>query len=110
MNFLSPVWLWSLLALIPLTAVYLLKVRPQRKKTNAYFLWEKVFEERRTSALFQRLRDLFSLLLMIIAFTAVCVALARPRMTSEDDKIQKHFVTPSALWDFELLDLTPVCR
>jgi hypothetical protein len=86
MSFLSPVWLWSLLALLPLTAIYLLKVRPQRKKTNAYFLWEKVFEERRTSALFQRLRDIFSLILMLLAFVAVCVALARPRLTSEEDK------------------------
>lgn len=86
MSFLSPVWLWSLLALFPLIAVYLLKVRPRRKKTNAYFLWQKVFEEKRTSALFQRLRDVFSLLLMILVFIAACLALARPRITSEDDQ------------------------
>ena len=85
MSFLSPVWLWSLLALIPLAAVYLLKVRPTRKKTNAYFLWEKIFQEKQTSALFQRLRDVFSLLLMMLVFAAIAFALSRPRFSSSQD-------------------------
>ncbi len=83
MSFLNPLWLWSLLAIIPLTAIYFLKVRPKKQPTNAYFLWQKVFAEKRSSALFQRLRDLFSLLLMLLAFAAAAFALAQPRWGDE---------------------------
>lgn len=71
--------LWSLAALLPLTAFYLLKVRPRRKPTTAIFLWEQVLDQRRTSKLFQRLRDLWSLLLMLLVCSAICLALARPQ-------------------------------
>ncbi|MBN2291439.1 MAG: BatA and WFA domain-containing protein, partial [Pirellulales bacterium] len=81
MTFLQPMMLWSFLAIIPLTAFYFLKVRPRRKPTTAFFLWERVFEEKRSSSLFQRFRDVWSLLLMLLAFSAVCLALARPQWT-----------------------------
>lgn len=78
MTFLQPIMLWSLAALVPLAAFYFLKVRPRRKPTTALFLWEKVWDQRRTNSLFQRLRDVWSLLLMALACAAVCLALARP--------------------------------
>lgn len=78
MTFLSPALLWSLCALVPLAAIYFLKVRPRRKPTTAYFLWQRVFQERSASSLFHRLRDAWSLALMALAATAVCLALARP--------------------------------
>ncbi len=83
MNLLQPAMLWSLLAIIPRAAIYLLKVRPQRRPTTAYFLWEKIFQEKRTSSLFQRLRDVFSLLLMALALAAICFALAQPEWSDE---------------------------
>lgn len=83
MNLLQPAMLWSLLALIPLAAIYFLKVRPQRRPTTAYFLWEKIFQEKRSSSLFQRLRDVLSLLLMLLAAAAICFALAQPEWTDE---------------------------
>lgn len=81
MTFLQPLMLWSLLALVPLAAFYFLKVRPRRKPTTAFFLWEKLFEERRSTSLFQRLRDIWSLLLLAVACAAICFALARPEWT-----------------------------
>lgn len=83
MTFLAPAMLWSLLALVPLAAIYFLKVRPRKKPTTAYFLWEKIFQQQRTSSLFQRLRDVWSLLLMALAAAAVCLALARPEWNDE---------------------------
>jgi hypothetical protein len=77
-TFLQPLMLWSFAALLPLAAFYFLKVRPRRKPTTAFFLWEKVFEERQSSSLFKRLRDFWSLLLMAAACSAICLALARP--------------------------------
>ena len=77
---------WALLSLIPLVAVYLLKVRPRRKPTTAYFLWDKVFQEKRSTSLFRRLRDFWSLLLMALAFCAVVLALTNPQWTSDERK------------------------
>ena len=76
-------FLWAFLALIPLAAIYLLKVRPVRKPTTAWFLWEDIFQENKATSLFQRFRDLFSLLLMLAAFSAIVLALARPSFSSD---------------------------
>ena len=86
MTFLNPIFFWSFLSLIPLTAVYFLKVRPRRKPTTAYFLWQRIFQEKRSNRLFQRLRDLWSLLLMALAFAAVCLALTNPQPADDSRK------------------------
>ncbi|MEM9941379.1 MAG: BatA and WFA domain-containing protein [Planctomycetota bacterium] len=78
MTFGNPLFLWAFVSLIPLIAIYLLKVRPKRKPTTAYFLWNDIFQQRRSNSLFQRFRDLLSLLLMALAFAAVVLALAKP--------------------------------
>lgn len=86
MTFLNPLFFWSFLSLVPLAAIYLLKVRPRRKPTTAFFLWEEIFRERRPNRLLQRLRDVWSLLLMALAFAAVCLALTGPEVTDDDRK------------------------
>ena len=86
MNFANPIFFWAFLSLIPLIAIYLLKVRPVRKPTTAWFLWEDIFQENRAQSLFQRFRDLFSLLLMLLAFAAIVFALAGPVWNSDDRK------------------------
>ena len=86
MNFLRPLFFWSFLSLLPLAAIYLLKVRPRRKPTTAYFLWEDIFQERRPNRLLQRLRDLWSLLLIALAFSAICLALTQPEYRDEQRK------------------------
>jgi hypothetical protein len=86
MTFLAPGMLWGLLALLPIAAVFFLKVRPRRKQTNAFFLWQKVFEEKKSSALFRRLRDLFSLILMLLAAAAIVFAMSRPRVDDDDGR------------------------
>ncbi len=84
MKFLAPLFFWSFLSLIPLMAVYFLKVRPRRKLTTAYFLWGKVFTEKKATSLFQRLRDAISLLLMALVFGGVCLALTRPEVSDDE--------------------------
>ncbi|MFZ4765351.1 MAG: VWA domain-containing protein [Roseimicrobium sp.] len=86
MTFLSPAFLWTLAALAPLAAIYFLKVRPRKKPVTAYFLWQKIFTEKKASALFKRLRDVFSLLLMTLAFAAVALALAEPDIAGDERK------------------------
>lgn len=86
MSFLNPHFLWGLLLAIPLLAAYLLKVKPSNKQTNAWFLWQKVLEEKQTSALFSKLRSFLSLLLMLLALIFVCIGLAEPKFSEKDDR------------------------
>ncbi len=86
MKFLAPFFFWSFLSFIPLVAIYFLKVRPRRKETTAYFLWTQVFTEKKAASLFNRLRDLLSLLLLSFVFGAVCLALTRPELEDDERK------------------------
>lgn len=86
MTLLEPVFLWTLAALAPLIAIYFLKVRPRTRPVTAYFLWQKVFTEKKASALFKRLRDLWSLLLLALAFAAIAFALAEPDFSGAERK------------------------
>jgi hypothetical protein len=86
MTLLSPAFLWILAALLPLGMIYLIRVRPRRKTTTAFFLWEKVMPETRPNRLFQNLRDLFSLLLLAVAVAALALGLAEPRLGGEDER------------------------
>lgn len=86
MSFTSPAFLWILAALAPLVAIYFLKIRPRRMPVNAFFLWNQIFEERRASSLFQRLRDLISLLLLALVIAAIAIAAAGPRFDKDDKR------------------------
>ena len=82
MRLLNPMFLWTLLSLGPLVLIYLLKVRPRRKTTTAFFLWETILDQKRSTSLLRRLRDVWSLFLMALAFSAVALALAHPQWTT----------------------------
>ena len=86
MNFVSPVFFWALVSLLPLIAIYLLKVKPTLKPTTAFFLWEDIFQEKKATSLFQRFRDLLSLLMMMLAFLAIVFALVRPDLSGDNQK------------------------
>ncbi len=86
MNFLHPLYFWVILGIIPLVGVYLLKVRPRRKPTTAFFLWQRLFDQKRSTSLFQKLRDILSLLLMILVFISIVLALTVPVFNNEQLK------------------------
>ncbi|NLT69487.1 MAG: VWA domain-containing protein, partial [Verrucomicrobiaceae bacterium] len=86
MSLLAPAFLWSLLALLPLTAIYFLKVKPRRRTTSAFFLWDQVIGQKKATSLLQRLRDALSLLLMMIAFAAISFSLANPEFSGDKSK------------------------
>jgi hypothetical protein len=79
LTFLHPGYFLALLGLLPLIAVYFLKVRPARKSVTAFFLWRAVLDQKRDAALFHRLRDLWSLLLMALALLAIVLAMTTPQ-------------------------------
>lgn len=86
MTFLAPGLLWGLAVLGPLIAIYFLRVRPRRRPTNAFFLWQQVFDRKKSSALFRRLRDVLSLLILALVAIGVVLAMARPKMEQEDER------------------------
>lgn len=80
MSFGFPAFFWAAFALLPLAAVYFIKIRPRRQPVNAFFLWQQVFKQKASNSLFQRLRNLLSLLLVALAFLAAVFSLTRPRI------------------------------
>ena len=100
MSFLSPGFLIAFTLAVPLIAVYLLKVRPRRVPVTALFLWDRIFVEKKTSALFRRLRDILSLLLMIAALSLLVLGSARPHIDPPDSRdvliVIDHSVSMSA--------------
>jgi hypothetical protein len=95
-SFLYPAFFWTFVGLIPLAAIYFLKVRPRRKATTAMFLWEKVFTENQSSSLFSRLRDMLSLLLLVLVFSAVVFALTWPEFSADERKDMLILIDNSA--------------
>ena len=86
MTFLDPTALWALVALGPLIAIYMLKVRPRRRPATAIFLWQQILSDTRATRLLHRFRDLLSLILMLIVFAAIAFAMARPELVSDARK------------------------
>jgi hypothetical protein len=86
MSFASPALLWLMALGAPLLAIYLLKVRPRRQPTTALFLWRAVLTQRQTSSLFQRLRELWSLLLMLLVLSALTLSVAGLRFGDDERK------------------------
>lgn len=83
MSFTSLIYLWSFLTLIPLILVYFLKVKPVKKTTTAFFLWQEIIDQKKASQLFHKLKDLFSLLILLLAFMLICTALLNPVRVNE---------------------------
>jgi hypothetical protein len=81
-----PSFLWASLVLIPLAAVYFIKTRPRRQLVSAFFLWEQVLDQKTARSLFQRLRNLLSLLLLALAFLGAVFSLACPSFGERDER------------------------
>ena len=78
MTLLNPAAL-AFLALVPLIVLlYLLKLRRQPARVSTLMFWQRVAADNRRRALFQRLRQILSLLLHLLIFGLLLGALARP--------------------------------
>ncbi len=79
MSFLSPMAFALFGLAAPIVILYILKLRRRREPVSTLMFWEKVFKEKQTTALFQRLKHLLSLLLQLLFLTLLILALARPQ-------------------------------
>lgn len=78
MSFGAPLAFGLLALALPVTILYVLKVRRRRVTVPYLRLWEQLVVESRARSLFQRLKRLFSLLLQLLILALLTLALARP--------------------------------
>ncbi len=78
MTFLNT-WALGFTALAPvIVLLYLLKLKRRSLPVSTLMFWQRVLQENRRRAFFQKLRQLFSLLLHLLIFALLLAALARP--------------------------------
>ncbi len=78
MTFLAPWAIWFLAGVPVIVMLYLLKLKRRPIMVSTLIFWERVMQENRQRALFQKLRNLFSLLLHLLIFLLIVAALAKP--------------------------------
>lgn len=75
---LNPKGLWLLTGLVPLVALYILKIRRQRIKISSTWLWAEARRDLLAKSPFKRLVPELPLILQILALALFSLALARP--------------------------------
>ncbi len=80
MTFLAPWASWFLAGVPVIVLLYLLKLKRRPVTVSTLLFWQRVMQENRQRALFQKLRNLFSLLLHLLIFLLIVAALARPAL------------------------------
>lgn len=78
--FANPAALWSGLLILPLLALFMLRHRPVKLRVPSTLLWQGVATAQVATSPFQMLRRSLSLLLMLLALTALILALAGLRI------------------------------
>jgi hypothetical protein len=78
MTFLAPWATWFLAGVPVIVLLYLLKLKRRPIMVSTLLFWERVMQENRRRALFQKLRHLLSLLLHLLIFLLIVAALSKP--------------------------------
>ena len=78
MFLLNPAALFFAVLVPVIVGLYLLKLRRQPARVSTLMFWQRVTADTRRRALFQRLRQVLSLLLQLLIFGLLLFALARP--------------------------------
>jgi hypothetical protein len=77
---LNPKGLWLLTGLVPLIALYILKIRRTRLKISSTWLWAEARRDLLAKQPFKRLIPELPLILQILALILLSIALARPAL------------------------------
>ncbi len=78
MNFLEPLGLLGLTALVPIIALYFLKLKREQRVVPSTLLWKKVIDDMQVNSPFQRLKYSLLLLLQLLLISLLGFSLARP--------------------------------
>lgn len=77
---LNPKGLWLLAGLVPLVALYILKIRRQKLRISSTWLWSEARRDLLAKQPFKRLIPELPLILQILALALLSLALARPAL------------------------------
>jgi Ca-activated chloride channel family protein len=80
MTFLAPWAAWFLAGIPLIVLLYLLKLKREPVQVSTLIFWQRILQENRRRAFFQRLRNLISLLLHLLIFLLILGALAKPTL------------------------------
>lgn len=86
MSLVSPERLLWLLAAIPIILFYILRTRLRRQPVATLLFWDQLYDQKRQSSWWQRLRHWLSLLLQLAFLLLVVGALADPLWTGQADE------------------------
>jgi hypothetical protein len=78
MNFLEPLGLLGLTALVPVIALYFLKLKREQRVVPSTLLWKKVIDDMQVNSPFQKLKYSLLLLLQLLLIALLGFSLARP--------------------------------
>lgn len=78
MSFLAPWAAWFLAGVPVIVLLYLLKPKRRAVSVSTLLFWERLLQESRQRTLFQKLRQILSLLLHLLIFLLLVGALAKP--------------------------------
>ncbi|MBM4086043.1 MAG: VWA domain-containing protein, partial [Planctomycetes bacterium] len=78
MTFLNPAFFYLFLLSIPITLLYLFRLRRRRVQVSTLMFWEQVLRDAETAALLHRLKRWVSLLCQIAFLALVALAATRP--------------------------------
>jgi hypothetical protein len=78
LEFANPSGWWWAAIVIPIVLLYILKIRLRRQTVATLLFWDRLFDERKPRAWWQRLRHLLSLLLQLAFVMLVVAALVDP--------------------------------
>ncbi|GAB5404874.1 MAG: BatA and WFA domain-containing protein [Aureliella sp.] len=86
LDFANPMQFWWALAAVPIIALYILKVRLRRVPVSTLLFWNELFDEKKPTAWWQRLRHWLSLLLQLAFAALVIGALVDPLWSWQKDQ------------------------
>lgn len=92
MTWANPAAAWFLLLIPAVILLYFLKLRRQDVVVSSTLLWQRVLQDQRVNAPFQRLRGSLLLLLQILAILLLTAALAKPERKSELAQARTHLL------------------
>ncbi|MCP4192988.1 MAG: VWA domain-containing protein [Planctomycetaceae bacterium] len=98
--------LWLLLA-VPILGLYLLKLRLRREPISSTMFWDQVFDDHKPRAIWQRLRQIVSLLLQLLFLTLLALALANPLFTSQLEQARRIVVVVDNSASMSATDVSP---